>query len=60
MKADPPIDEIREVRHRISERFGHNTKALLDHYRLLEKEYQDRIIKSENRLDPTPAGSRPL
>ena len=44
MERDVVIDEIRAVRHRISEQFGHNTKALLDHYRDLEKKYQDRMM----------------
>lgn len=44
MKQDIVIDEIRAVRHRISEQFGHNTKALIDHYRDLEKKYQDRMM----------------
>jgi hypothetical protein len=44
MKKDIAIEEIREVRHRISERFGHDTKALLDHYRELEKKYKDRMV----------------
>jgi hypothetical protein len=45
MTKDPLIDEIRAVRHRISERFGHNTKRLCDHYREMEKEYRGRILR---------------
>ncbi len=44
MKKDPPIDEIRAVRHRISERFGHDTKRLCDHYREMEKKYRGRML----------------
>ena len=44
MLHDEAIDEIREVRHKISERFGHDTKAILDHYKSLEAEYSDRMI----------------
>jgi len=44
MKKDPIIDEIRAVRHRISERFGHDTKRLCDHYREMEKRYRDRML----------------
>jgi hypothetical protein len=44
MKADPLLDEIRAVRRRISARFGHDTKALVDHYRELEKQYADRML----------------
>jgi len=45
MKEDPAIDEIRAVRHRISERFGHDTKALMDHYRKLERKYSNRLLR---------------
>jgi hypothetical protein len=30
--TDPTIDEIRAVRHRISEEFGHDPKKLCEHY----------------------------
>jgi len=30
--ADPTIDEIRAVRHKISEEFGHDPKRLCEHY----------------------------
>jgi len=54
MLRDETIDEIREVRHQISQRFGHDTKALLDHYKSLEAEYSDRIVskRSQEDLDP--------
>jgi len=44
MKIDEAIQEIRDTRHKISEEFGHDTKALLDHYKELEKEYANRIL----------------
>jgi hypothetical protein len=49
MKPDPPIDEIRAVRHRISEEFGHDTRALLDHYRELEKRHPGRFLRRRPR-----------
>ena len=45
MKKDPLIDEIRAVRHQISSQFGHDTKALSDHYRKLEEKYKERLLK---------------
>ena len=45
MITDPAIDEIRTVRHRISGEHGHDTRALLDHYRQLEAEYPERLLK---------------
>ena len=56
MKKDPLIDEIRAVRHRISERFGHDTKALMDHYRELEKKYSSRMLREP--VAPAPPRSR--
>jgi hypothetical protein len=45
MKRDIAIDEIRQVRHRISERYGHNTRLLLKHYKELEKRFESRLVK---------------
>lgn len=45
MTNDEPIDEIREVRHQISAEFGHDTQALLDHYREMEKRFADRMLR---------------
>ena len=39
MRRDEAIEEIRAVRHKISEEHGHNTKAMLDYYREREKKY---------------------
>jgi hypothetical protein len=56
MKAkptDPVIDEIREVRHRISERFGHDPERLVRHYMALQERHRDRLIGP-----PKPAGNK--
>lgn len=45
MGKDQLIDEIRAVRHRISERFGHDTKKLCDHYREVEKKHRGRMLR---------------
>lgn len=44
---DPVIDEIREVRHRISARFDHDPPRLVAYYMELQKRYQDRLIHTE-------------
>jgi len=44
MKQDIAIKEIRRVRHKISEKYGHDTKALLDHYKELESKYSSRML----------------
>ena len=38
MQPDPAIDEIREVRRKISAEFGHDPRRLMAHYVELEKE----------------------
>lgn len=36
MKPDPIISEVREARHRISARFGHDIERLARHYKKLD------------------------
>ena len=38
---DPVIDEVRELRHRISARFGHDPAQLVRFYLEMQKQYQD-------------------
>jgi len=45
LPSDPVIEEIREVRHRISERFDHDPKRLLEYYMRLQEEHKDRFIE---------------
>jgi hypothetical protein len=42
--SDPVIDEIREVRHRISARVGHDPARLVAYYIELQQRYQGRLI----------------
>lgn len=52
---DPVIEEIREVRHRISKRFNHDPARLVAHYMELQQQYQDRLIKTERDAEhPDP------
>jgi hypothetical protein len=44
MTTDPAIDAIRKTRHEISRRFGHDTKALIDHYKKMQEKYADRLV----------------
>jgi len=46
-QSDPVIDEIREVRHRISARFEHDPNGLVAYYMELQKGYQDRLMQTE-------------
>jgi len=43
---DPVIEEIREVRHQISERFDHDPKRLLEYYMRLQEEHKHRFIQA--------------
>jgi len=57
-QSDPVIDEIREVRHRISEKFGHDPARLVAYYMALQERYRDRLIeapKPRESQDPTAA-----
>lgn len=55
MYTDEAIKEIRDIRHKISAEFGHETKALLDHYKELEQNYKDRILSKgkKSKIDST-------
>jgi hypothetical protein len=44
MTPDKAIEEIRAVRRQISEAYGHDVKAFLEHYRALETQYKERLI----------------
>ena len=45
-EGDPVIDEIREVRYRVSERFGHDHEGLVAHYIELQERFRDRLIRT--------------
>ena len=44
--SDPVIDEIREVRHRISARFDHDPTQMVAFYMEMQKQYEDRLIET--------------
>jgi hypothetical protein len=54
--SDPVIDEIREVRHHISERFAHDPARLVAYYMELQKQYRDRLIAPAK---PSERGDQP-
>ena len=43
-QSDPVIDEIREVRHRISARFDHDAARPVAYYVELQEGYGERLI----------------
>ncbi len=53
MNPDPTIARIREARHRISEKCGHDPKKLVEYYIQLQKgKYADRLVRPAR---PRPA-----
>ncbi len=46
---DPLIDEIRAVRHQISEEMGHDSYALVRHYMELQERHKDRMVDFSHR-----------
>ena len=53
---DQPIDEIRELRRRISARFDHDPARLVAYY--MQEQYRDRLVEpvSKSRRQTTPWG----
>jgi hypothetical protein len=43
-RSDPVIDEVREVRQRISARFDHDPARLVAYYIELQQRHRDRLI----------------
>ena len=52
-RSDQPIEEIRELRQRISERFDHDPERLVAHYMKLQEQYRDRLIDTAKTTDGT-------
>ncbi|MFZ2655663.1 MAG: hypothetical protein WAX69_12095 [Victivallales bacterium] len=49
MKKDIAVQEVRDTRSKISARYGHSTKRLIDHYKKMEKKYSSRLIVDDSR-----------
>ncbi|HEU0300330.1 MAG TPA: hypothetical protein VFR37_12765 [Longimicrobium sp.] len=49
MEADEVIEEVREIRRRISERFDHDPVRLVEFYMEVQKEYADRLVDPRAR-----------
>ena len=53
--ADPVIDEIRAIRHRISADCSHDPEKLVAYYRKLQEQFQGRLIGSPPKTDQPAA-----
>jgi hypothetical protein len=51
-EGDDEIARIREVRHRISEQFGHDPYRLVAYYMELQKEHPERLISAPDSEVP--------
>ena len=52
---DPVIDEIREIRHRISALCDHDPAKLVAYFQKIQEQYADRLITSPRFAPPTTA-----
>lgn len=52
-RHDPVIDEIRDIRQRISARFDHDPARLVAYFMELQERHRDRLI---DRPTPPPRG----
>ena len=52
---DPVIDEIREIRHRISAMCDHDPAKLVAYFQQIQEQYRDRLITSPRFAPPTTA-----
>jgi hypothetical protein len=52
-RRDLVIDEIREVRNRISARFEHDPVRLVAHYIKLQEQHGERLIDPPKAAKPT-------
>ena len=44
-EGDDVIDEIRAIRHRLSEQFGHDPARLVAHYMERQQQHRDRLLR---------------
>ena len=58
--SDPVIDEVRKVRHRISEQCGHDPERLVAYYLELQEQFHDRLISNEHSLKPARRNQSPV
>ncbi len=54
--SDPVIEEVREVRRRISEECGHDPEKLVAYYMELQQQFGDRLI--DPPVAPNPASGK--
>jgi hypothetical protein len=59
MSIDGPIvDEVRQRRCELSERFGHDLRAYFDHLREYQLKYRDRIVDQITIVQSSSTGEK--
>lgn len=53
MKDDPTIKAVRDARHRISEKVGHDPRKLVEHYRRLQQRHRQRLVSQPTQPSGT-------
>jgi len=53
--ADPVIDEIRAIRHKISELCDHNPAKLVAYFQKIQAQYSNRLASSKPSDATTPS-----
>jgi len=48
---DPLVDEIRQVRHEMSARFGHDPRRLTEYLMEFQKQFEDRLVTPPSTPD---------
>jgi len=51
MKDDPTIARIREVRHRISGKYNHDPKKIVEYYIKLQKKHKNHFLRTDEIKD---------
>ncbi len=51
MKDDPTIARIREVRHRISGKYDHDPKKIVEYYIKLQKKHKNHFLRTDEIKD---------
>jgi hypothetical protein len=52
---DPLIDEVRAIRQRISEEYGHDVDRLVEHLREIERQHPARVVQPADVRRAKPA-----
>ena len=58
MQDDPAIASVREVRHRISQQYGHDPKKLVEYYIQLQEKHKNRLLEEVQSKKPEVAPSQ--